>query len=54
MKYHSINDDKLLYIDSEDKENLYLGFSRVEDYALYKGLDRGIKKMKDYDIYAKM
>ena len=56
LNYHSINDKEVFHLTSkEDDEDLYLGLSRFEDYALYKGLDRGIKeKSKDYEIYAKM
>ena len=50
------NDNFLFFIFDEKKEEKtidpYIQFSRIEDYSLYKGLDRGIIKPSDYTKYA--
>ena len=50
------NDNFLFFIFDEKKEEKtidpYIHFSRIEDYSLYKGLDRGIIKPSDYTKYA--
>ena len=61
MNYHLTDYDKYIYFgyeedDDVDEENkkTQTGFSRVEDYALYKGLERAVNKPEDYGIYAKI
>ena len=61
MNYHLINDTRLLLrFDEIDEDKIepkkIIGFSRVEDYSLYKGLNRTEIKdsdnSKDYGKYA--
>ena len=55
MNYHLYDDDHFLHIfDNKEKPINRTGLSRVEDYAIYKGLDRTTMKTEDYSIYAKM
>ena len=58
MNYHLFDDNQILHIkrqeDNEKDEIVKTGLSRVEDYALYKGLDRVNNKPDDYEAYAKM
>ena len=56
LKYHLIDDDVIFHFggDKYDKPSM-TGFSRVEDYALYKGLsERNNSSNKNNDLYAKM
>ena len=55
MNYHLYDDDHFFHIfDNKEEPINRTGLSRVEDYAVYKGLDRGVMKTEDYSIYAKM
>ena len=55
MNYYLINDSKLLHVFEEEENPLVnTGFSRVEDYSIYKGLNRNSQQSSDYDIYAKL
>ena len=55
MNYHLLNDKQIIHIKKNDgNETTKTGLSRVEDYALYKGLDRVNNKVEDYEVYAKM
>ena len=55
MNYYLINDSKLLHVfDEEENPFVNTGFSRVEDYSIYKGLNRNSQQSSDYDIYAKL
>ena len=47
------NDNFLLFVFDEDEETtIHTLFSRLEDYSLYKGLDRGVSLPKDNTKYA--
>ena len=47
------NDNFLLFVFDEDEETtMHTLFSRLEDYSLYKGLDRGVTLPKDNIKYA--
>ena len=55
MNYHLYDDNKLLHINrNEEKPTIKTGLSRVEDYAVFKDLNRTFKKVVDYEAYAKM
>ena len=55
MNYHLYDDNHILHIDrKEDKQDIKTGLSRIEDYSLYKGLNRTFKKVEDYEAYAKI
>ena len=55
MNYHIFNESKLFHIfEQNDKPKMIPGFSRTEEYALYKGLNRGSSKSYDYEKYAKL
>ena len=59
MNYHLTDYDSYIYFGNEDdddekKKKIQTGFSRVEDYALYKGLERAVNKPEDYSYYAKI
>ena len=55
MNYHIFNESKLFHIlEQNDKPKMIPGFSRTEEYALYKGLNRGSSKSIDYEKYAKL
>jgi len=55
MNYHLYDDDHFFHIfDNKEEPINRTGLSRVEDYAVYKGLDRAVTKTEDYSIYAKM
>ena len=48
-------DEKNIFFASKDEEPIPQKlFSRIEDYFLYKGLNRGENKPKDYQYYAKI
>jgi hypothetical protein len=53
MNQYFENDNYLVYVFEEGAPLLRTLFSRVEDYALYKGLNRGEKKPSGYKNYAK-
>ena len=47
------NDNFLLFVfDEEEETTIHTLFSRVEDYSLYKGLDRGVALPNDNTKYA--
>ena len=55
MNYHLYNDSKLFHIFDQKEEPLNISsFSRVEDYSLYKGLNRYLEKPDDFNYYAKL
>ena len=61
MNYHLTDYDSYIYfgyedddVDAEKKKKIQTGFSRVEDYAVYKGLERAVNKPEDYSYYAKI
>jgi hypothetical protein len=54
MNQYFENDNYLVYVFEEGAPLLKTSFSRVEDYALYKGLNRGVKKPSGYKNYAKI
>ena len=55
MNYHLSDEDSILHvIAGEGKSKVKTGLSRIEDYAVYKGLNRVDKKTDDYNIYAKI
>ena len=58
MNYHLFDDNLYLHIGGDDKimmtNESKTGLSRVEDYFLYKGLERTSRNYKDDKTYAKM
>ena len=55
MNYHLSDEDSFLHvIPGGEKSSTKTGLSRIEDYAVYKGLNRVDKKTDDYNIYAKI
>jgi hypothetical protein len=55
MNYHLYNERNFLHIFENDKNpNTMVGFSRVEDYSLYKGLNEDWNTSYDYEKYAKL
>ena len=56
MKYHFSNDESLFHFTQEKIENsIFVGFSRVEDYALYLGENRTkYYNASDRSTYAKI
>ena len=55
MNYHLYNESKFVHIFENDKNpNTMVGFSRVEDYSLYKGLNEDWNTSYDYEKYAKL
>jgi hypothetical protein len=55
MNYHIYNESKLFHIfEKNDKPKLIPGFSRTEEYSLYKGLNRTSSVSYDYEKYAKL
>jgi len=55
MNYHIFNESKLFHIFEQNiKPKMIPGFSRTEEYALYKGLNRGSSESYDYEKYAKL
>ena len=55
MNYHLSDEDSFLhFIPGGEKSSTKTGLSRIEDYAVYKGLNRVDKKTDDYNIYAKI
>ena len=55
INYHLYDDKQILRLGKEGgKMKIKTGLSRVEDYAVYKGLDRVNNKIEDYETYAKL
>ena len=54
MNQYFENDNYLLTVFGEDQSIAKTLFSRVEQYSLYKGVNRYAKKPKDYKDYAKL
>ena len=57
MNYHLIYDKKYLHVleeDEDEKDKITTGFSRVEDYSIFAGLNRYSENSPDKDIYAKL
>ena len=48
------NDNSLLSMGNREEPILKTSFSRIEDYALYKGLNRYVTKPTEYQYYAKL
>ena len=48
------NDNYLFFVFNEEEPTVRTLFSRYEEWSLYKGLDRGNTKPKDYNTYAKI
>ena len=46
------NDNFLLFVFDEEETTIHTLFSRIEDYSLYKGLDRGVALPSDNTKYA--
>ena len=53
MNQYFVNDDYLLFLFEDEKPDIKTLFSRTEEYSLYKGLNRGVKKPNDYMNYAR-
>ena len=53
MNQYFDDDNYLFFIYDEKDPMKQLLFSRTEEFFLYKGLDRGIKRPNDYEFYAK-
>ena len=55
MNYHLTDEDSALHVlAGEEEPTIKTGLSRIEDYAVYKGLNRVEKKTDEYNIYAKI
>ena len=55
MNYHLLDDNLFFHVKKEkEKPVVKTGLSRVEDYSVYKGLDRAARKAEDYAEYAKL
>ena len=55
MNYHLYNDSQFFHIfKHKERPKNIIGFSRIEDYSLYKGLNRFSTKSEDYEKYAKL
>jgi hypothetical protein len=56
MNYYLTNDSSIFRftVTNETSPNKTTGLSRVEDYSVYKGLERAISKPEDYGNYAKI
>ena len=55
MNYHLFDDNRAFHFDrKDDKHDIKAGLSRIEDYSIYKGLNRTVKKVEDYEAYAKL
>ena len=52
MNQYFENDNYLIFNFEEGKSEIKTLFSRTEEYALYKGLDRGEAKPEDYQKFA--
>ena len=55
MNQEYTNDDYLMFVFGDDEEpEIKPLYSRYEEYALYKGLNRSITKVYQYEYYTKM
>ncbi len=55
MNYHLFNESQLFHIfEYHEIPRITVGFSRTEEYSLYKGLNRYSTKPFDYQNYAKL
>ena len=54
MNQYFENDNYLLFVFNEDEPTVHTLFSRYEEWNLFKGLDRGSVKPKDYYNFAKI
>ena len=55
MNYHLLNSSKFYhFLEKSESPRITAGFSRVEDYSEYKGLNRYSSKPYEYNIYAKI
>ena len=55
MNYHLFNDSKLFhFFEQNESPRITAGFSRIEEYSLYKGLSRYSSKPIEYENYAKL
>ena len=55
MNYHLFNDSQLFhFFEKNESSRITAGFSRFEEYFLYKGLDRYSTKSDEYENYAKI
>ena len=55
MNYHLFDDNRAFHFNREDDIHyIKTGLSRIEDYSIYKGLNRTTKKVEDYESYAKL
>ena len=54
MNQYFINDDYLLFVFGDEKPDIKTLFSRIEEYSLYRGLNRGVTKPYDYRNYARI
>ena len=54
MNQYFENDNYLVYVFEEGAPLLRTLFSRYEEYSLYKGLNRGVRKPSSYKNYAKI
>ena len=54
MNYHLYDDNHILHIDrKDDNQEIKTGLSRVEDYSLYKGINRTFNKSKTMKLMLK-
>ena len=54
MNQYFENDNYLFFVLEDGKPEIKTLFSRVEEYALYLGLNRGESKPNDYKNYARI
>jgi len=54
MNQYFENDNFLIFVFEDGKSETKTLFSRTEEYSLYRGLDRGVKKPYDYMNYARI
>ena len=54
MNQYFENDNYLVFVFDEGKSEIKTLFSRVEEYSLYRGLNRGVTKPYDYKNYARI
>ena len=48
------NDNFLLFVFDEEESTIHTSFSRIEEYSLYKGLDRGVEQPYNNMKYANL
>ena len=53
MNQYFDNDNFLVFVYNEQQPEKQILFSRTEEYDFYKGIDRGVKKPNDYEVFAK-